>query len=188
MPTYDPDAQCLDHGCARWRCDEGHDVPVVLVTRSPAEELRLALIRYERLSSPPRWMQVPIVSDYYHAMRGWQHAIDIGDEAGAILIASWLRAEERRRVLLDVWNGGHKPIVPFELCEREAKATWKGRTLEAWREFLSRLWQARSNAVEAGVLDRASESYRCVSDRIRDVEMRVTTARHRESRGEPAIA
>lgn len=40
----------------------------------------------------------------------------------------------------------------------------------------------------AGVLDRASESYRAVSDRIRDVEMRVTTARHRESRGEPAIA
>lgn len=50
------------------------------------------------------------------------------------------------------------------------------------------MWQARSNAVEAGLLDRASEGYRFVSDRIRDVEHRVVTAKRRESRGEPAIA
>lgn len=89
MPTAtqsDPDAQCLDHGCARWRCDESHAVPVTLVTlvtRSPAEELRLALTRYERLSSPPRWMQVPYVSNVHGVELAISHCIDTGNESRA---------------------------------------------------------------------------------------------------------
>lgn len=186
----DPDAQCLDHGCARWRCDESHAVPVTLVTlvtRSPAEELRLALTRYERLSSPPRWMQVPIVSSIDGYERSRDYAIDTGNEARAKELQGWLNAEWRRRELLAQWNG-REPQCTLYTTEREQRATWKGRTLDAWRELLARMWQARSNAVEAGVLDRASESYRAVSDRIRDVEHRVTVARNRETRGEPAIA
>lgn len=164
---------------------------VTLVTRSPAEELRLALTRYERLSSPPRWMLVPYCSDIASYERARDHAIDTGNETRAKEIQGWLDAEWRRRELLAQWEGrpvGHLHIAYLYITEREQRATWKGRTLDAWQELLARMWQARSNAVEAGMLDRASEGYRAVSDRIRDVERRVEVARHRETRGEPAIA
>jgi hypothetical protein len=161
----------------------------IAAPRSPAEELRLALIRYERLSSPPRWMLFPLVSDINGYERSRDHAIDTGNELRARELQGWLDAEWRRRDLLAQWQGER---VPYELYlhvePRECGVNWKGRTLDAWQELLSRMWQARSNAVEAGVLDRASESYRFVSDRIRDVERRVDLARHRETRGEPSIA
>lgn len=159
---------------------------VTLVTRSPAEELRLALTRYERLCSPPRWMLVPYCINIVMYERSRDHAIDTGNEARAAEIQGWLDQEWRRRELLAQWHGENG--MTLYVSDRELGAYWRGRTLDAWRELLNRLWQARSNAVAAGVLDRASESYRAVSDRIREVEHRVEVAKRRESRGEPAIA
>lgn len=165
---------------------------VALVTRSPAEELRLALTRYERLSSPPRWMLVPYCSDIASYERSRDRAIDTGNETRAKELQSWLDEEWRRRELLALWHGETGPAIArttyLYLSDREQRANWRGRTLDAWQELLARMWQARSNAVEAGVLDRTSESYRFVSDRIRDVEHRVEVAKRRESSGEPAIA
>lgn len=159
---------------------------VALVTRSPAEELRLALTRYERLCSPPRWMLVPYCINIVMYERSRDHAIDTGNEARAKELQGWLDAEWRRRELVAQWQGYQG--MNLYVSEREQRANWKGRTLEAWQELLCRLWCTRSAAVKAGVLDRASEGYRFVSDRIRDVERRVEVARHREVRGEPAIA
>lgn len=155
-------------------------------TRSPAEGLQLALTRYERLSSPPRWMTVPYCSDISSYERALRHAIDTGNGARAAEIQGWLDQEWRRRELLAQWQG--ERIWPLMLTEQERGETWKGRTVYAWSELLSRMVQARQNAVGAEVLDRASESYRAVSDRIRDVEHRIAVAKRREAQGEPAIA
>lgn len=163
---------------------------VVVTIRTPAEELQLALTRYERLSSPPRWMTVPYVSNIDGLERGIRHAIDTGNEERARELQGWLDQEWRRRELLRLWQG-ERPAVANALyiTDREATSeTWRGRTLWAWSELLSRMVQARSNAVGAGVLDRASESYRAVSDRIRDVEARIQIAKRREAQGDPAVA
>lgn len=186
------------------RCPESHDghqcVYVANHTRTryhfnaqvgrwhaPAEELQLALTRYERLCSPPRWMLVPIVPSIDAAERARDHCIDIGRDAKAAEIEYWLDAEWRRRELLAQWSGEPasmvRGIVPRELAEN-----WKGRTLYAWSELHSRLCQARDNAVSAGILDRRGQAYVAVSDRIRDVEHRCRVAWRRQTRGEPAVA
>lgn len=152
-----------------------------------ARQLQLALTRYERLSSPPRWMLVPYCSDIASYERARDHAIDTGNEARAHEIQGWLDQEWRRRELAAQWNSDHDGIKLY-LTPREQNDNWKGRTLDAWRELLSRMWQARSNAIDAGVLDRASQAYVSISDRIRDVERRVALAQLREEIGEPAIA
>lgn len=160
--------------------------PVIVVTRSPAEELQLALTRYERLSSPPRWMLVPYCSDIASYERARDHAIDTGNEFRAKEIQSWLDQEWRRRELLAQWEG--EVGMTLYLTEREQGETFQGRTIYAWSELLSRLTQARVNAVGAGVLDRGSQTYVQISDRIRDVEHRIATAKRREAQGEPAVA
>lgn len=167
---------------------EYHNNPnhVAVVTRSPAEELALAMTRYERLCSPPRWMTVPYCISIDSYERARDHAIDTGNESRAKELQSWLDEEWRRRELLAQWKGEPDPYL--YVTPRELRDNWKGRTLDAWRELLSRMWQARSNAVESGVLDRNSQVYVQISDRIRDVERRCELARLREVRGEPAIA
>lgn len=157
-----------------------------LAYRAPAHELQIALTRYERLSSPPRWMTVPYLSHLEGCERARDHAIDTGNDARAKELQSWLDEEWRRRELLAQWQGEHG--ICLYLSDREQSVNWRGRTLECWSELLARLWQARSNAVGAGVLDRGSEVYRAVSDRIRDVEHRVRVAKLREAKGEPAVA
>lgn len=151
------------------------------------KELRLALIRYERLSSMPRWMTVPYVSNIDGLERGIRHAIDTGNEERAKELQSWLDEEWRRRELAAQWGSDHDGIKLY-LTPREQNDNWKGRTIEAWTELLIRMRQARANAVGAGVLDRASEGYRAVSDRICDVEHRIQVAKRREAQGEPAVA
>lgn len=144
-----------------------------------ARQLQLALARYERLSSPPRWMTVPICSDIASYERARDHAIDTGNESRAAEIQGWLNEEWRRRELLNQWNGGAGPFM--YLTAYEWGETWRGRTLYAWSELHSRLTLARANAVGAGVLDKNSQSYIAVSDRIRDVEHRCQVARRRQS-------
>lgn len=151
-----------------------------------AHELSLVMHRYERLSSPPRWMTVPYVSNIDGLERGIRHAIDTGNEERAKELQSWLDEEWRRRELLAQWEGCRG--IHLYLTPREEGANWLGRTLDAWTELLIRMRQARANAVGAEVLDRASESYRAVSDRIRDVEHRIIVAKRREAMGEPAVA
>lgn len=177
---------------------EYHNNPChVVVVRSPADELQLALNRYERLSSTPKWMTVPYVSNIDGCERSRDHAIDTGNEARAKELQRWLDEEWRRRECLAQWTGQHGflslssdgIVEPYlYLTKREQRDPWKGRTLDAWRELLSRMWQARSNAVAAGALDPTSQVYVQISDRIRDVEHRVRLAKRREARGEPAIA
>lgn len=152
-----------------------------------AHQLQLALTRYERLSSPPRWMTVPYCSDISSYERAQRHAIDTGNETRAKEIQSWLDQEWRRRELLEQWDSDHDGMALY-LTPREQNDNWRGRTVYAWSELLSRMVQARVNAVGAGVLDRASESYRAISDRIRDVEHRIAVAKRRETQGDPAIA
>lgn len=150
-------------------------------------ELQLALTRYERLSSPPRWMTVPYVSNLEGCERARDHAIDTGNEARASEIQGWLDQEWRRRELLEQWDSDHDGMALY-LTPREQNDNWKGRTVYAWSELLSRMVHARQNAVGAGVLDRASQTYVQISDRIRDVEHRIQIAKRREAMGEPAVA
>lgn len=126
------------------------------------------------------------MSSIYAYEKCRDHAIDTGNERRASEIQYRLNREWRRRELLAQWQGERG--IGLYLTHRERQPTWWGRTLDAWQELLSRMWQARSNAVDAGVLDRTSDCYRAVSDRIRDVEHRVEVAKRRESSGEPAIA
>lgn len=151
-----------------------------------ARQLQLALTRYERLCSTPRWMTVPYCSDISSYERARDHAIDTGNESRAAEIQGWLDQEWRRRELLAQWQG--EPIWPLMLTEQERGETWKGRTVYAWSELLSRMVQARQNAVGADALDRESQSYIAIGDRIRDVEHRIAVAKRREAMGEPAVA
>lgn len=175
-------------------------VGVVVVTiRTPTEELQLALTRYERLCSPPRWMTVPYCSDIASYERAQRRAIDTGNESRAAEIRGWLCEEYRRRFHLTRWTTGsvhgvlpvrnpHDRDHVLQLDHELHSEQWKGRTVYAWSELLSRMVQARQNAVGTGALDRASESYRAISDRIRDVEHRIAVAKRRETQGQPAVA
>lgn len=51
------------------------------------------------------------------------------------------------------------------------------RSADFWGEVQTRIWNARQNAVHAGVLDRASDAYEFVSARYRDAEQRREYAR-----------
>lgn len=64
------------------------------------------------------------------------------------------------RIALDAYNG---------LARRP-------RSRRAWVHVQCLLWNARQDAVRAGVLDRKSDSYRFLSDRLHDANRRIESA------------
>lgn len=66
---------------------------------------------------------------------------------------------------------------------RAEVAEYRGRPVECWEEAASRLWMARSVAVQTGDLRRTSDTYRYISDRYRDAVQHAEHGRLLQSQG-----
>lgn len=131
-------------------------------TDAATRNLRLALTRYERLASPPRHLQRPVVGD----LAGYQRAHAAAVAAG--------RTERARELGL---------AIDDELTRRARLEQWQGRSPYAWAALVCRLWNARHDAVAAGVLLHGSDAYRSISDRLNDAQQEQCVAtRHQLAR------
>lgn len=129
-----------------------------------AHALRLALVRWERLSSPPRHLQFPLVGCGVQALvKAEANARRGGRIAQADELAELVRREQERIYRLEDWRRGTV-----------------GRSSAAWDEVTARLWNARQDAVAAGVLIQGSQSYVSVSDRLTDCKRQAEIAERRE--------
>lgn len=108
-----------------------------------ARALNLAVARYERLASLPRWMQFPLVSDFEGAIRAAQRARAVGNVRHADELADLVEREWERRHLA---------------------ANWSGRSTAAWSALVARLdgaidWCRRVGVrVPAGIVDRLADA------------------------------
>ncbi len=78
----------------------------------------------------------------------------------------------------------------FNRClVRYARLATKPRTPDAWAALTCRMWEARSEALKAGVLVKhrpdgsLSDNYLFFSDRMRDAEQRTQAGRTYEAKG-----
>lgn len=132
-----------------------------LDTSTAIRNLRLALTRYERLASPPRHLQLPLVGDLASYRKAHAAAVASG------------RTERARELGM---------YIDDELARRARLEQWQGRSPYAWDALVYRLWNARQDAVAAGVLDPTGDAYRAITDRLTDArhEQQVATRRQLE--------
>jgi hypothetical protein len=130
-----------------------------------AHALRTALVRYERMASPPRRLQFPILGDLAACQRAYEGHVAAG------------RTERARELGL---------AIDDELTRRARLEQWQGRSSAAWDAIVCRLWNARQDAVAAGVLVKGSNTYQAVSDRLVDAKREQLVAARRELRREDA--
>lgn len=134
---------------------------------TPADNLRTALSRYERLAAPPRHLTMPLVGSLDAAEHWLRRHLDTGRYDQAAELSVMVRAERRRIRLL---------------------GAWEGRSVWAWRAMRDRLTCARMEAVMSGYLASGSESWFFVQARIDDCKARVALCEQREQHGQPAMA
>lgn len=134
-----------------------------LNTAAISDELARSLRRYERLCSMPRHLQFPLVGDLDAVSRMARKARHDGRLTRADELDAMLEAEYARREQADRWRTGQAD-----------------RSAACWAGLQCRLWNARQDAVAAGLLDRGSDSYRFVSDRYDDVCRRLAAAQRAE--------
>lgn len=86
--TFDPEAQCSEHGCARWRCDESHgESAVEMVTDSEGFEQRADLPFELHRMGGPTWN------------RDWEHVDRFATAAGALARAETFERGTRVRIV-----------------------------------------------------------------------------------------
>jgi hypothetical protein len=116
-----------------------------------SRELHLALVRYERLSSTPRWLILPVCTDPVKCMARAKVAAQRGNIEGA---ESWY------------WYANR------ELQRQAARNAFLGRSERAWRALFARMSQALEWAVRVGAVTHAGE-VQFVEDRVRAVAYEV---------------
>lgn len=109
------------------------------------DELERASRRYDRLAAPPRWLHYPLVGSLHVVLAFHDRAVQCGDVRRAQELADLGQREYARRELLE---------------------NWPGRSRVAWQAIADRMQSAFMDAVQAGVIDPASDSARAYLDRI----------------------
>lgn len=126
--------------------------------------LASALLRYERMSSPPGHLQYPLVPSLPGARSAELAAARRGDVRGAAALHDWIAREERRLYRL---------------------AHWRGRSVRAWAWTVARLALAIRNARDAGFL--VGDMLRYCGDRLLDAQAQWDRAIDYAASDDPAV-
>lgn len=116
-------------------------------THAALTSLDRALRRYERLASPPRHLQIPLVGDLDDVAHAARQARRRGDVERADVLADWCEREWTRQ---------------------QALACWPGRSRVAWVALRERLARAADWAHRTGTLTPTARLL--AADRIRAIE------------------
>lgn len=129
-----------------------HTATTVIATArlESSANLRTALSRYERLSSPPRHLLTPLCGDLDAVIRAERRCRERGQLERADELADWAEREYTRRQRL---------------------ATWSGRSRKAWVAAARRLESAIEWAIRCGAL--TGDSITFCADRLRDAQFQV---------------
>lgn len=130
-----------------------------------ARELRTCLLRWERMSAPPRRLTIPAVGCGVAVLeRALRAASAVGASARAGELLATIEMERRRIAELDAWTRGQA-----------------GRSRDAWSALAARFWSAISDAIATGVIVQGSESHRHAVARRGDCEQQVAMCDARAS-------